>query len=224
MEEKEEIWKDVIGYEGRYKVSNMGRVFSVRANKTLSHYVGKNGYCMVSLSNTEKTISKRVHSFVAESFIDSDYIAKGLVVNHKNFKRDDNRLENLEVTTQRENCNRKHMVSSSKYTGVYYTSKKWRAQLRVNGKDINLGSFLSEEEASSYYQNAVKCINEGKVENIVTKRFEPKGYSFEKSNNKWRARPVINGKRYNIGSFNTEKEAMEACLAYKNINDKKGED
>ncbi len=76
-----------------------------------------------------------------------------LVVNHKNFIRTDNRLENLEIVTARENTNRKHLKSSSIYTGVCWDKnrKKWFSSIKFLGKDIFLGRFDCELEAKNAY-------------------------------------------------------------------------
>ena len=40
----EEIWEDVVGYEGRYKVSNLGNVFSLKRQKVLAACLDRDGY------------------------------------------------------------------------------------------------------------------------------------------------------------------------------------
>ena len=66
-----EIWKDVKGYEKHYKVSNLGRVKSVKFNKekVLSKTKLSNGYLKVLLCKNGKSKTKTVHSLVAESFL-----------------------------------------------------------------------------------------------------------------------------------------------------------
>jgi hypothetical protein len=217
MEEKEEIWKDVVGYEGLYRVSSFGRVFGVIRDKVRNPSKSSGGYLGVDFYKDGVGKSRTVHSIMAEAFIDKDYRLKGLVVNHKNFKRDDNRLENLEVITQRENGNLKHIPSSSKYTGVSFNKPNglWVAEISIKKEKIYLGKFKTEEEASKYYEDALICINEGRPQDIVVRRREAKGYSFEKESNRWVAFIYMNRKVIKIGRYKTQEEAREAYLKYK---------
>ena len=120
-----EIYKDVIGYEGVYQVSNLGNVKSYRNSKERQLKLVKNyaGYLVVCLSinNTKKV--RKVHQLVAESFLNHKRCGMELVVNHIDFDKTNNKLDNLEIITNRENSNRKHLKSSSIYTGVYWYKK-----------------------------------------------------------------------------------------------------
>jgi hypothetical protein len=72
-------------------------------------------------------------------------------IDHINGVRSDNRLSNLRMVdalTNRKNTKRRS-DNTSGYTGVYFIkrSKKWRAQLKVNGKKVHLGCFEKLEDA-----------------------------------------------------------------------------
>lgn len=109
---QEEIWKDVIGYEGLYQISNYGRVYSVpRKNRGRSFGGGfviprlwnNRPYYQVYLS--KKGIPKRwaIHRLVALHFIPNP---NGYpVVNHIDENPSNNRADNLEWCTQKYNCN-----------------------------------------------------------------------------------------------------------------------
>ena len=151
-----EIYKDVIGYEGIYQVSSLGNIKSLKFNKEkyLKVYKNHKGYFIVCLTINNVKKSRRVHQLVAESFLNHKRCGMELVVNHIDFDRANNRVENLEIVTNRENCNLKHLKSSSIYTGVYWckTYSKWRSNITVNGKLKHLGYFKDEIEASKAYQ------------------------------------------------------------------------
>jgi len=155
-----EIWKDVTNYEGHYKVSNLGRVKSIKFSKEriLKHSSSSNEYLIVVLCKDNKTAIKKIHQLVVIAFLNHIPCGLKLVVNHKNFIRTDNRLENLEIVTQRENANQKHLPSSSKYTGVCCckVSKKWISQITIKNKVKNLGYFNNEIDAHNAYQNELK--------------------------------------------------------------------
>lgn len=118
-----EIWKDVQGFEGRYQVSNMGRVRSLdrtiidkagRAHHTrgmiLKDSLNDHGYYRASLSDGHRHYTHyEVHRLVALHFVPG--YKEGLVVNHKNEIKTDNRAENLEWCTYQYNLNYSDVVA-----------------------------------------------------------------------------------------------------------------
>ena len=161
--DKKEIWKDIKGYENIYQVSNHGRVKSLKYNKERILKSGKChlGYLHVVLYNNRTPKTFHVHSLVATAFLNHKPCGHKMVVNHIDFDRSNNNVENLEITTQRENTNKKHLKSTSKYTGVYWnkTNKKWFSKIYLNGKNIHLGQFEDEYEAHLFYQKELKKLN-----------------------------------------------------------------
>jgi hypothetical protein len=91
----EEIWKDIKGFEGRYQVSNLGRVRSLNyrhknITQNLKPIDDHKGYLEVRLDNKHV----KIHRLVAMAFVEG--YKPGLVVNHLNEIRTDNRPENLQ--------------------------------------------------------------------------------------------------------------------------------
>lgn len=110
MEHIEEKWKDIVGYEGYYKVSNLGNVLSLNYNKTgnskiLSLRVGhkRNNYVDVTLSKKGNSKRYKVHRLVAEAFIPNPNNYPQ--VNHKDCNPLNNRVNNLEWCNAKYNIN-----------------------------------------------------------------------------------------------------------------------
>ena len=168
-----EIFKAIKGYEGIYQVSNFGRVKSlerevkrVKGIKTLKERILKTsvdnrGYFNVGLYKNREKKTRTVHQLVCESFLNHTPCGYKLIINHIDFNPLNNNVDNLEIISQRENTNRKHIKSSSIYTGVSWHkgSKKWQAYIAINGKLKYLGYFHCEIKASEAYQKELKIIN-----------------------------------------------------------------
>src|SRR5688572_12378483 len=110
---KEEIWKDVVCYEGLYQVSDRGQIRSCDKFKfnrfkhflfngrMLKQRTRPKGYKDVSLHKDGSSKPILVHRIVAEAFIRNGY--KKPYVNHINANKSDNQVENLEWCTPKEN-------------------------------------------------------------------------------------------------------------------------
>lgn len=160
-----EIWKDVIGLEGKYQVSDKGRVrsldYEVERSKT-SNFINKGkilkqskngGYLRVCIGGRPRY----VHHLVAESFLNHFVKSSKNVLDHINMDKLDNRLSNLRVVTNRFNCSRDRDRRSD-YVGVFWREnrKTWYSQIQINGKIKYLGSNKNQEVVSQMYQNALK--------------------------------------------------------------------
>ena len=166
-----EVWKDIPEYEGFYQVSNLGNVRSLDRvcsrgrklkGKVLKDALCGSGYFAVELNKNGKAKVITVHKLVAYAFLNHKPSGYKLVVNHIDINRENNNLYNLEIITQRENTNQKHIKSSSKYTGVSWDKKgkKWRSYILINGRKKHLGFFTDEKEAAQAYQNELNKLKE----------------------------------------------------------------
>jgi hypothetical protein len=112
-------WKDVKGYEGFYKVSDTGKVRSVERyvnhprigtmlikGRLLKHYINPDGYYVVNMSRDGKQKKQRTNRLVAQEFVANPH--NKLEVNHINGIKSDNRVENLEWCTHKENMQHAH--------------------------------------------------------------------------------------------------------------------
>ncbi len=109
-------WKQVIGYEGRYEVSDFGNVRSLGGQRfhynspnkirtivgrEMKFYINPDGYYSLGLCKNNSTKSVRVHRLVAEAFIPNhDNLP---IINHKNFNKLNNCVNNLEWCDQKYN-------------------------------------------------------------------------------------------------------------------------
>lgn len=97
-------YKDIPGWEGLYMINKNGDIFSVRNNRKLTpDYINKR-YKQIVFSKNNKTKRYLIHRLVMLTFVGPS----NLTVNHKNGIKSDNRLENLEYVTQKENIAHSH--------------------------------------------------------------------------------------------------------------------
>lgn len=94
-----EEWRPVAGYEGKYLVSNLGRVKT--ADRVLKPFNNGNGYLVIGLTANKKVKNHYIHRLVATAFIGD--IPSGMVVNHLDYNRQNNYVGNLEIVSQKSN-------------------------------------------------------------------------------------------------------------------------
>lgn len=101
-----EIWKDIKGYEGKYQISNYGRVKAFNCQnrgyeKILSLQTKPDGYLCVQLYNKNKPFTITIHRLVAIHFIENPEFKPE--VNHIDCIKTNNHIDNLEWVTRSEN-------------------------------------------------------------------------------------------------------------------------
>lgn len=178
----EEIWKPIKNYEKLYHISNLGRVKSlekewISGNNIKRHHpdiilktVLHRGYKAITLSKNKKRKTVKIHRLVAQAFISNP--ENKPEVNHKNGIKTDNRVENLEYVTYKENM--KHATVNG---------------LRAKG-NRNGNSKLKEKEIVEIK----KMLKAGIKQNIIAKQFKVTTpvISYIKNNKWWKHIKEIN--------------------------------
>jgi len=158
-----EVWLPIAGWEGRYAVSDLGRVKSLPRvtvrqgfpmklkGKILSPGTTAQGYQLVVLSSPALTKPMCVHALVATAFISRP--PEATEVDHRSRDRSDNAATNLRwATRSQNNGNAVHGRGASKFRGVVRGQNgRWAAQMGNRGRHIFLGEFPSEEDAARAY-------------------------------------------------------------------------
>ena len=106
-------FKDILGYEGLYQINNIGTVISVRNDREIKPFKTIQGYIRIELNNNGIAKKHNVHRLLATAFIENPL--KKPYINHKNSIRDDNRIDNLEWCTHKENM--QHAASLNRFPG-----------------------------------------------------------------------------------------------------------
>lgn len=172
-----EVWLPIKGFEGLYEISSLGRVKSLpnlkRGRKGASPYMTKerirscglkSRYHVVDLYRRDGSyLFITVHRLVATHFIDNPL--NHPYINHIDEDCRNNRVDNLEWVSNRENVSRRIVNTPiryrgskpSKYIGVSWKKqhKAWIANISVNNRQVYLGQFKSEIEAANAYQEAL---------------------------------------------------------------------
>ena len=154
-----EIWKDVVGYEGLYQVSNLGNVRSVERTINMEHprygsaivkyeskelrgYLNERGYRKVCLTKNKHSKIRFVHRLVAEAFIPNPN--KLPQINHKDEDKTNNHVDNLEWCTNKYNTN--------------YGEKR-KQKLSINAKNRwEKGKFRNKRKELIEQQAVIDCL------------------------------------------------------------------
>ena len=169
-------WRPIKGYENIYEVSNFGEVRSLdRFIKYFSHSKDKTNfikgkkikrrlkppceYFYITLAKGGKCEFKSLHILVWDTFGDKLRNGRVLMVDHIDNDKTNNRIDNLQLLTTRENTSKYQRLreTSSEYIGVSLDKNtgKWRPSIHIDGRTKHLGSFISEYKAHLVYCEAL---------------------------------------------------------------------
>jgi len=98
-----EAWKDIPGYEGLYKISDLGNIYSTITNKIRKLMRDKDGYLQLNLCKNKEVWQQKVHRLVAQTFIPN--VNNYKEINHKDENKANNSVINLEWCTRKYNMN-----------------------------------------------------------------------------------------------------------------------
>ena len=152
-----EVWKDVVGFEGFYKVSNEGNVYSVgrkhaqgvkRGGRILKPSYDKDGYLRVNLCKNGKQKTRFIHRLVAGAFVPNPNGYSE--INHRDENKVNNYANNLEWCTREHNVNHGTLIERSAQT----RSKKVKATNIETNEVITFNSTV-EAGRKGYNQGGV---------------------------------------------------------------------
>ncbi|MBP3931432.1 MAG: NUMOD4 motif-containing HNH endonuclease [Peptostreptococcaceae bacterium] len=203
-----EVWKDIEGYEGKYQVSNLGRVKSLRDSHGKYRELimtGRNeghGYLKVSLYKNGKSKGIKIHRLVAITFIPNP--KNKTDINHINGIKSDNRVENLEWCTKGENLKHAYDIGLKKKP--------------IGADNPNYGIKFSEERIKKMTRNRayhygenherakkVICINTGEVFNSMIDAVNKYNLSYTTLVN------CCKGRKKSCGKHPETKAALKWC-------------
>ena len=158
-----EEWKDIKGYEGLYKISNLGNIKNFK-NQIHASSIDKYGYLQVVLYYKEKPKCFRVHRLVAEAFIPNP--ENKPTVNHKDGNKQNNCIGNLEWNTIKENSQHAWKTGLCKNVSKAVINSNKKRTKAILQYDLD-GKFIKEWDsilnAAIYYNvsatNISACLN-----------------------------------------------------------------
>lgn len=180
MNNTNEIWKPIEGYETYYEVSNLGNIKSlsrlkkgVRYGKPyeyqtkeilLKQYIDNKGYLRVKLQKDGNKQTCKVHRIVAKTFLGDIYNKE---IDHINTIKTDNRVTNLKIVTSKENAN-------NPLTKEHNAKSHFKPIMCImqNGKTIIFSSMTEAENKGYGRVDGISLCCNGKRQSHYNKRWQ----------------------------------------------------
>ncbi len=159
-----EIFKDIPGYEGLYRVSNLGRILSLNnyhrtGSIILKQRISKKGYHSVVLSKKQIKKTIRVHRLVALVFIPNPNNLP--YVNHKDEDKSNNRMDNLEWCSDDYNRHYGTMFKRSHQSNIESRGRKV-ACLNFKGELIKIYDYINQAKIDGHDRSGIIPVCQGK--------------------------------------------------------------
>lgn len=182
-----EVWKDIIGYEGNYQISNLGRFKKLQRitwwtdrwgnpksriePEIIKHkfYIRKSGYCEISLSKNGKAKIKFIHQLVAEHFLIKAEHHR--IINHKDCDKLNNSITNLEW------CTYSHNTQHAYNNGILKRGKdnkrsKQVGELDSAGKIVKTWGSIGEVARDGLGRSGVSSVCNGRNKHYMGKIYK----------------------------------------------------
>jgi hypothetical protein len=190
---KNEEWRDIVGYEDIYQISNLGRVRSLdRTSKrqktgdlkikgrTLVPHITPKGYVRIQLSKDGVSKNVFIHTLVIEAFLYAR--PKDLQINHKNGDKQDNTISNLEY------------VSASDNLIHAYDNGLKRAPIKyvVTCKELDITTFGTTKMASELVKLGYEKASASAIHRCITSEGDAKHLNLSFTSENIQDRNIIN--------------------------------
>ena len=137
-----EEWRDVVGFEERYSISNRGRLYSYISDKILKPYAEPKGYTKAILMLNGNKCTHYIHLLVLTAF--KGKRSKGMECNHIDENKHNNNIDNLEWVTSSQN----KLHSNYPGTGSYENSQRFANNHRTPVIEIHSNKWWPSQKAA----------------------------------------------------------------------------